>query len=194
HRREELQRARHRRAARASPCVRAVVARPRRAGAPRSREEGRRALERGARGDARDVGGAARRAVAIASDRDGASRDRERALGCGGRDAYGGGECGETDWPSSRAAARERDRMTMRLDIVTNDAGELVRREHARELGAGVVVSIYRLAKLAMMHDLGNQAFLRQLEGTTQTIHDYCLRSGGNVNILFAQKAIFVAG
>ena len=84
--------------------------------------------------------------------------------------------------------------MTMRLDIVTNDAGELVRREHARELGAGVVVAIYRLAKLAQMHDLGNQAFLRQLEQTHQMIGEYCLRSGSNVSVLFADKATFVAG
>lgn len=84
--------------------------------------------------------------------------------------------------------------MTMRLDIVTNDAGELVRREHARELGAGVVVAIYRLAKLAQMHDLGNQAFLRQLEQTHQIIGEYCLRSGSNVSVLFADKATFVAG
>jgi tetratricopeptide (TPR) repeat protein len=84
--------------------------------------------------------------------------------------------------------------MTMRLDIVTNDAGELVRREHARDLGAGVVVAIYRLAKLAQMHDLGNQAFLRQLDQTHQMIGDYCLRSGSDVNVLFADKATFVAG
>jgi len=84
--------------------------------------------------------------------------------------------------------------MTMRLDIVTNDAGELVRREHARELGAGVVISIYRLVKLAQMHDLANQAFTRQLEQTHQIIGDYCLRSGSNVNILFAYKTVFVAG
>src|SRR5262245_48426376 len=84
--------------------------------------------------------------------------------------------------------------MTMRLDIVTNDAGELVRREHARELGAGVVVAIYRLAKLAQMHDLGNQAFLRQLDQTQQLIAEYALRSGSNVSVLFAHKATFVAG
>jgi hypothetical protein len=84
--------------------------------------------------------------------------------------------------------------MTMRLDIVTNDAGELVRREHARELGAGVVVALYRLVKLAQMHDLGNQAFLRQLEQCHQMIGDYCLRSGSNVSVLFAHKATFVAG
>jgi HD-GYP domain-containing protein (c-di-GMP phosphodiesterase class II) len=84
--------------------------------------------------------------------------------------------------------------MTMRLDIVTNDAGELVRREHARDLGAGVVVAIYRLAKLAQMHDLTNQAFLRQLDDTQALIQDYGLRSGSNVNILFAKRAVFVAG
>ena len=84
--------------------------------------------------------------------------------------------------------------MTMRLDIVSNDAGELVRREHARELGANVVIAVYRLAKLAQVHDLQNQAFTRQLEQTHQVIGDYCLRSGMNVQVLFAHKAIFVAG
>src|SRR5215471_9881593 len=84
--------------------------------------------------------------------------------------------------------------MTMRLDLVTNDAGELVRREHARDAGASVVIAIYRLAKLAQMHDLSNQAFQRQLEQTTSQVHEYCLRSGSNVNVLFAQKAVFVAG
>jgi HD-GYP domain-containing protein (c-di-GMP phosphodiesterase class II) len=84
--------------------------------------------------------------------------------------------------------------MTMRLDIVTNDAGELVRREHARDLGANVVLSIYRLAKLAQLHDLANQAFQRQLEQTHAAIVEYGLRAGTNVNILFAQKAVFVAG
>ena len=84
--------------------------------------------------------------------------------------------------------------MTMRLDIMTNDAGELVRREHARDLGAGVVVAIYRLVKLAQVHDLANQAFLRQLEQTHQIIGEYCLRSGSNVSVLFADKAAFVAG
>ncbi len=84
--------------------------------------------------------------------------------------------------------------MTMRLDIVTNDAGEGVRREHARELGAGVVIAIYRLTKLAQLHDLANQAFTRQLEQTHQIIGDYCLRSGSNVNVMFAHKAVFVAG
>jgi tetratricopeptide (TPR) repeat protein len=84
--------------------------------------------------------------------------------------------------------------MTMRLDIVTGGAGELVRREHARELGAGVVVALYRLARVAQLHDLGNEAFLRQLEGTHALVRDYCLRAGADVNVLFAQRAVFVAG
>ncbi len=84
--------------------------------------------------------------------------------------------------------------MTMRLDIVTNDAGELVRREHARDLGASVVIAIYRLAKLAQLHDLTNQAFVRQLDQTHQAIVEYALRAGNNVNVLFAHRAIFVSG
>ncbi len=82
----------------------------------------------------------------------------------------------------------------MRLDIVTNDAGELVRRDHARELGAGVIVALYRLARQAQLHDLANQAFVRQLEQTHQLIGEYCLRAGTSVSILFAQRAVFVAG
>lgn len=84
--------------------------------------------------------------------------------------------------------------MSLRPDIVTNDSGELVRREHARELGAGVVIAIYRLAKLAQMHDLGNAALARQLDQTEQSIKEYGLRAGTNVNVLFADKAVFVAG
>ncbi len=84
--------------------------------------------------------------------------------------------------------------MTMRLDIVTNDAGENVRKEHARELGSGVVVAVYRLLKLAQMHNLSNQAFIQQLDSTYQIIGDYCLKSGQGVNFLFADKAVFVAG
>jgi hypothetical protein len=84
--------------------------------------------------------------------------------------------------------------MTMRLDVMTHDAGDLVRREHARDLAAGVVVAVYRLARLAQMHDLGNQAFVRQLEDLHALLHDYCLRSGCDLNVLFARRAVFVAG
>jgi hypothetical protein len=84
--------------------------------------------------------------------------------------------------------------MTMRLDIMTNDAGENVRRERARELGADVVVELYKLLKLAAVHDLQNQAFLQQLERAHQKIAEYTLKSGLDVSILFAHKAVFVAG
>ena len=84
--------------------------------------------------------------------------------------------------------------MTMRLDIVTNDAGELVRREHARDQGASALMSVYKLAKLAQVHNLTNQAFLQQLDQTVAIVGDYCIRSGTNLNILFAHKAAFITG
>ncbi len=84
--------------------------------------------------------------------------------------------------------------MTMRLDIVTNDAGELVRREHARDQGASALMAVYKLAKLAQVHNLTNQAFLQQLDQTVAIVADYCIRSGTNLNILFAHKAAFITG
>jgi hypothetical protein len=84
--------------------------------------------------------------------------------------------------------------MTMRLDIVTNDAGELVRLEHARDMGSATVQAVYRLLKLVQIHDLSNQAFLRQLEQTHEAIVEYGLRSGAHFNVLFASKAVFVGG
>ena len=84
--------------------------------------------------------------------------------------------------------------MTAGLDIVTNDAGEFVRLERARELGAGVVVALYRTLRLAQLHDLTNAAFVRQLEDTQGKIADYCLRAGVDLDILFAKRAVFVAG
>ena len=84
--------------------------------------------------------------------------------------------------------------MTMRLDIVTNDAGELVRLEHARDMGSATVQAVYRLLKLVQIHDLTNQAFVRQLEQTHEQVTEYGLRSGTHFNVLFASKAVFVGG
>ena len=84
--------------------------------------------------------------------------------------------------------------MTMRLDIVTNDAGELVRLEHARDMGSATVQAVYRLLKLVQIHDLSNQAFVRQLEQTHEAIVEYGLRAGAHFNVLFASKAVFVGG
>jgi hypothetical protein len=44
------------------------------------------------------------------------------------------------------------------------------------------------------MHTLTNQAFVQQLDQTHSSIGDYCLRAGTAVNVLFAQRAVFVAG
>src|SRR5688572_27722166 len=82
----------------------------------------------------------------------------------------------------------------MRLDLVSNDAGELVRRERARELGTEVVLAIYRLLRLARMHESSNKAFVSQLEQTHALVAEYGLRADGHVNVLFAERAVFVAG
>ncbi len=84
--------------------------------------------------------------------------------------------------------------MTMRLDIVSNDAGELVRLERARDMGAATVQSVYRIVKLVQLHDMGNQAFVRQLEQTHEAILEYGARAGVHFNVLFASRAIFVGG
>ena len=84
--------------------------------------------------------------------------------------------------------------MTMRLDIVSNDAGELVRLEHARDMGSATVQAVYRLLKLVQLHDMGNQAFVRQLEQTHEVIAEYGNRAGAHFNVLFASKAVFVGG
>jgi hypothetical protein len=74
------------------------------------------------------------------------------------------------------------------------EAGELVRREHARGLGTEVVVAVFRLVKLTQMHDMGNQAIHRQIEDVARLVHDYGLYAGGDVNVLFARRAVFLAG
>jgi hypothetical protein len=84
--------------------------------------------------------------------------------------------------------------MTMRLDIVSNDAGELVRLEHARDMGSATVQAVYRLLKLVQLHDMSNQAFVRQLEQTHEVIGEYGVRAGTHFNVLFASKAVFVGG
>ena len=80
------------------------------------------------------------------------------------------------------------------LDVISQNAGELVRREQARELAANVVQAIFRLVKLSTLHSIENQAVVRQVEETVQLINDYGLRAGMNVSILFAYGSIFVGG
>jgi tetratricopeptide (TPR) repeat protein len=81
-----------------------------------------------------------------------------------------------------------------RLDILTENAGEHVRRAQARELAANVVQAVFRLVKHSTLHAIDNQAVVRQVEETVQIINDYGQRTGQNVSILFAHGSIFVGG
>ena len=81
-----------------------------------------------------------------------------------------------------------------RLDIITENAGENVRRVQARDLAATVMQSIFRLVKQSTLHSIDNQAVVRQVEETTQTINDYGQRTDTNVSVLFAYGSIFVGG
>ena len=81
-----------------------------------------------------------------------------------------------------------------RLDIITENSAENVRRVQARDLAASVVQANFRLAKQSTLHSLENQAVVRQVEDTAHIINDYGDRTDQNVSILFAYNSIFVGG
>lgn len=83
---------------------------------------------------------------------------------------------------------------TTGLDIVTNDAGDRVRRAHARDMGEDVIVALHRLVRLTRLHDVENEAFARQLEQTHKLVVEYCLHAGTHLSVLFAHKVVLVGG
>ena len=68
------------------------------------------------------------------------------------------------------------------------------RRQHVHELGAGVVLSLYRLLKTAQLHALDNRAVTQQLEQTTDSLHTLCERIDAPVSVLFTRSTVFVNG
>ncbi|MBL8744446.1 MAG: hypothetical protein JNK04_25235, partial [Myxococcales bacterium] len=81
-----------------------------------------------------------------------------------------------------------------RLDVITENVGENVRRVQARDLGATVVQAIFRLVKQSTLHSLDNQAVVRQVEDAAHIINDYGQRTDQNVSLLFAFGSIFIGG
>jgi hypothetical protein len=81
-----------------------------------------------------------------------------------------------------------------RLDLVTENAAENVRRVQARDLAAPVVQAIFRLVKQSTLHALDNQAVVRQVEEAVQVVSDYGRRTDQDVSLLFAYGSIFVGG
>ena len=80
------------------------------------------------------------------------------------------------------------------LDVLTQNAGEMARRVHARDLAASIVTALFRLVKLSTLHSLDNQAMKRQIEETVALVNDYGQRTEHNVSILFAHGSVFVGG
>ena len=80
------------------------------------------------------------------------------------------------------------------LDVLTQNAGEMARRIHARDLAASIVTALFRLVKLSTLHSLDNQAMKRQIEETVALVNDYGQRTEHNVSILFAHGSVFVGG
>jgi hypothetical protein len=80
------------------------------------------------------------------------------------------------------------------LDVLTQNAGEMTRRVHARDLAANLVTAIFRVVKLSTLHAIDNQAMVRQVEETVAIVSDYCQRTEHNVSILFAHGSVFVGG
>lgn len=79
----------------------------------------------------------------------------------------------------------------MRLEVTPEEPG---RREQTLDAGAETVVALYRLARVAQMHDPSNQAYQRQIEQTEQAVVDYCGRAGRFFSVLFTPSATFVGG
>ncbi|MEO5729299.1 MAG: hypothetical protein ABI134_11300, partial [Byssovorax sp.] len=96
---------------------------------------------------------------------------------------------------SSAAGAGEGSRaQAAGLDVLTQNAGEMARRVHARDLAASIVTALFRLVKLSTLHSLDNQAMKRQIEETVALVNDYGQRTEHNVSILFAHGSVFVGG
>jgi hypothetical protein len=57
-----------------------------------------------------------------------------------------------------------------------------------------VVVQLFRLFRLARMHDLGNEAVARALDEAQALLREGCGEASGDLHILFTPEAVFVCG
>ncbi len=80
------------------------------------------------------------------------------------------------------------------LDLLSQNEGDLPRRREARDAGAEVVASLFRLVKLSTMHAADNQAVVQRVEEMVEAIRTYSARTSRNVSILFLDDGVFVGG
>ena len=79
-------------------------------------------------------------------------------------------------------------------DRLLQNRAELARREQARDLGASLVLQIYRLVKTAQIHALENTAVVQQIEQTAESIRLFSARADSSLSLLFAKSTVFVSG
>src|SRR5262245_15761335 len=66
--------------------------------------------------------------------------------------------------------------------------------EQIRGQGADVVLSIFRLVKIAMVHHIQNDAVTQTIERTYATIAEFCATVGMNASLTFLDETVFVCG
>src|SRR5262249_42054031 len=79
-------------------------------------------------------------------------------------------------------------------DVLFRNVAELQQREKARELGAGLVLQLYRLGRVTQFHAVDNMAVLQQTEQTLEAIRLFAQQTTERPAILFSRGTVFVAG
>lgn len=84
-------------------------------------------------------------------------------------------------------------RSTFLVSAVSSRAGSIIA-EQIRDKGAEVVLSAFRLVKVAMVHSMDNQAVEQTVEATGATLRSFGAAIGGTVSITFVDDTVFVCG
>ena len=78
--------------------------------------------------------------------------------------------------------------------VILRNVSEVRQRERARELGAGLVLQLFRLLKVTQFHAPDNMAVLQQLEQTLESVRVFWQQTSEGVSMLFSGGTVFVAG
>jgi hypothetical protein len=70
--------------------------------------------------------------------------------------------------------------------VILRNVSELRQRERARELGAGLVLQLFRLLKVTQFHAPDNMAVLQQLEQTLESVRVFRQQTSEGASMLFS--------